>query len=101
MRGTTQRISEKTLFHVGLIILNTVDIQGYLLSYSLWSVAVLGAVAVNTTERHTICNTINPWVCMRRRQAVRLQERLMDIWASLREIEDMPLQRLQLLIEPS
>lgn len=101
MRGTTQRISEKTLFHVGLIILNTVDIQGYLLSYSLWSVAVLGAVAVNTTERHIICNTINPWVCMRRRQAVLLQERLMDIWASLREIEDMLLQRLQLLMEPS
>lgn len=103
VRRTTQLTSEiKTLFHEGLIILETVDIQNYLLSYSLWPVAVLGAVAVSASEQHAINNKISPWARMRRGQAVRLQERLMNIWASPREPEDMLLlQQLQLLMEPS
>jgi hypothetical protein len=76
------------------------DSRRLVLSYSLWPVAVLGAVAVNTTEQHTVRNKIT-CVHMRRGQGVRLQERLIDIWVSLREIEDMVLQRLQLLMEPS
>lgn len=53
------------------------------------------------SEQRTISNNISPWVRMGRGQAVRLQERLMDIWASLRETEDIPLQQLQLLMRPS
>ncbi|CAG8899764.1 unnamed protein product [Penicillium egyptiacum] len=102
-RGTTQRASEiKALFHEGLILLEKIDIQNYFLSYALWPVAVLGAVAVSASEQHTINNKISPWARMRRGQAVRLQEQLMNIWASPREPEDiLLLQQLQLLMEPS
>ena len=57
----THRTTEiKALFHEGLITLETVDIQKYLLGYSLWPVAVLGAVAVSASEQHTIKSKIVP-----------------------------------------
>ncbi|KAJ5951312.1 uncharacterized protein N7479_009725 [Penicillium vulpinum] len=102
IRSTTQIISEiEALFYEGLIILKTIDVEKYLLSYSLWPVAVLGAAAIGEFERYTINNRISPLVRMRRGQAVRLQERLMNVWASPRGNGDMILQQLQLLMEPS
>ncbi|KAJ9483523.1 hypothetical protein VN97_g9879 [Penicillium thymicola] len=103
MQNAAQRTSDiKVLFHEGLVILETVDLQNYLLSYSLWPVAVLGAVAVSESKQHTIINKIDPWARLRRGQAVRLQERLMSIWASPRETTDiLVLQQLQLLMECS
>ncbi|BCS23598.1 uncharacterized protein APUU_40042A [Aspergillus puulaauensis] len=103
IKNATQRASDiKVLLHEGLVILETVDIQNYLLGYSLWPVVVLGAVAVRESEQHTINNKIDPWARLRRGQAVRLQERLMRIWVSPREATDMRvLQQLQLLMECS
>lgn len=101
IKDATQRTSEiKAIFDEGLVILEKVDLQLYLLSYSLWPVAVLGAVAVSEAEQDTINNKIDPWARLRRGQAVRLQVRLMNIWASPRETKDMlVLRQLQLLME--
>lgn len=103
MKNATQRTSDiKALLHEGLVILETVDLQNYLLGYSLWPVAVLGAAAVRESEQHTINNKIDPWARLRRGQAVRLQEQLTRIWASPRETTDtLVLQQLQLLMECS
>lgn len=101
MKNATQRTSQiKALFDEGLVILEKVDLQQYLLSYSLWPMAVLGAVAVSEAEQDTINSKIDPWARLRRGQAVRLQDRLMNIWASPRETKDMlVLRQLQLLME--
>ncbi|KZN87939.1 hypothetical protein EN45_065020 [Penicillium chrysogenum] len=103
MRTTSERISEiNSLLREGLNILEPIDIPNCLLSYALWPVAVLGAVAVNAHEQHIINSKVTPSARLRRGQAVRLQERLMNVWASPREPEDiLPLQQLQLLMEPS
>lgn len=99
-QNVIQRTSDiEVLFREGLALLETVDLQNYLLTYSLWPVAVLGAIAVAESEQHTIISKIDAWARLRRGQAVRLQERLMDIWTSARKTTDIPvLKRLQLLM---
>ncbi|CAG8089353.1 unnamed protein product [Penicillium salamii] len=102
-KNSTHRTSAiQALFDEGLSILKMVDLQKYLLGYSLWPVTVLGAAAVSKLEQDIINSKIEPWARLRRGQAVRVQERLMNIWALPRKNNDLLLlHQLQLLMEPS
>lgn len=86
----------------GLDFLRAFDVQQHLLSYELWPMAVLGAIATDQEEQHMIERKISPWTGTRRGQAVRLQERLRHIWAFRPEAgETMPLRQLQMLLDAS
>lgn len=100
-RTVIQRINEiRALFHKGMSTLSILDFQKYLLSYSLWPVAIIGATALSEDEQCVIDKIIDPWVRRRRGQAVRLRGRLKTIWATPKgNQEALLLQRLHLLME--
>ena len=76
------------------------DVQKYLLSYSLWPVAILGATALSEDEQCMIDEIIDPWARRERGQAVRLRGRLETIWATKESNEEtLLLQRLHMLME--
>jgi hypothetical protein len=80
--------------------LKTLDVQKYLLSYSLWPVAILGATALSEDEQCVIDKIIDPWARRGRGQAVRLRGRLKTIWATPKDSQVALLpQRLHLLME--
>jgi hypothetical protein len=101
LRTAMQRTAEmRVLFQKGLATLEIVDAQKYLIGYSLWPVAVLGAIALGESEQRTIDNTIDPWARRGRGQAVRLRDRLKTIWTTLEEgdQETFLLRRLHLMM---
>lgn len=100
-RTVTQRTIEMSaLCQQGMSILKTLDVQRYLIGYSLWPVTVLGAIAVTENEQRLIENMIDPWARKGRGQAVRLRGRLRTIWATLQGDQDtFLLRRLQMLME--
>lgn len=101
VRTVIQRTVEmRALCQEGMSTLKNVDVQRYLLGYSLWPVAVLGATAVGEDEQRLIDNIIDPWVRSGRGQAVRLRGRLRTIWATPESHQDtFLLERLHLLME--
>jgi hypothetical protein len=101
LRTAMQRTAEmRVLFQKGLATLEIVDAQKYLIGYSLWPVAVLGAIALGESEQRTIDNTIDPWARRGRGQAVRIRDRLKTIWTTLEEgdQETFLLRRLHLMM---
>jgi hypothetical protein len=95
-----QNAEMRALFQKGMTTLETLDVQKYLLSYTLWPVAILGATALGKDERYMIENIIGPWVQRGRGQAVRLRRRLKIIWATTEGNQDnLLLRRLHLLME--
>lgn len=102
-RTVTQRTTEmKALLQKGLSTLEALDVQKYLIGYSLWPMAVLGAIALGKDEQHMIERIIEPWARGGRGQAVRLRGRLETIWATPEDDpETLLLRRLNLLMEMS
>lgn len=102
-RPVEQRIAAiDACFREGLNLLSALDVQQHLLSYELWPLAVLGAIATDEEEQRIIESKVSPWTRTRRGQAVRLQERLKHIWASqVEDSEATPLRRLQILLDAS
>ncbi|GLI77290.1 hypothetical protein PoHVEF18_005578 [Penicillium ochrochloron] len=100
-RTVIQRTTEiRALFQKGMSTLETLDVQKYLLSYSLWPVAILGATALSEDEQCVIDKIIDPWARRGRGQAVRLRGRLKTIWATPKDNQEALLpQRLHLLME--
>ena len=100
-RTATQRTIEmSSLCQQGMSILKTLDVQRYLIGYSLWPVTILGAIAVTEHEQRLIENTIDPWARKGRGQAVRLRGRLRTIWATPQgDEETLLLRRLHMLME--
>lgn len=100
-RTVIQRTVEmRSLFQKGMSTLEALDVQKYLLSYSLWPVAILGATALSEDEQCMIDQIIDPWARRGRGQAVRLRGRLRTIWATPKgNKEALLLRRLHLLID--
>lgn len=100
MQAVTQRAAAmRVLFKKGIATLSIVDAQKYLIGYSLWPVAVLGAIALDEDEQRIIDNAIDPWARRGRGQAVRLRDRLKAIWTTEEhDQENLLLRRLYLLM---
>lgn len=100
-RTVTQRTIEMSaLCQQGMSTLKTLDVQRYLIGYSLWPVTVLGAIAVTEHEQRLIENMIDPWARKGHGQAVRLRGRLRTIWATPEGDQNtISLRRLHLLME--
>jgi hypothetical protein len=103
MRTVIQRTTEmRALLQKGLSTLETLDVQRYLIGYSIWPMAVLGAIALGEDEQRMIDGIIDPWARGGRGQAVRLRGRLKTIWATPEDNhETYLLRRLHLLMEMS
>ncbi|OOQ84504.1 hypothetical protein PEBR_29788 [Penicillium brasilianum] len=97
IRRTTEM---RALLQKGLSTLETLDVQKYLIGYSLWPMAVLGAIALGEDEQRIIDGIIDPWARGGRGQALRLRGRLKTIWATPEDNQEtLLLRRLHLLME--
>lgn len=89
----------QALLHEGLLILNSLDMQRFLLGYLLWPLAVLG-VAASSDYREVVREKISLLVQTRHGEALRAQKRLEIIWASKEgEKETTTQRRLQMLVD--
>lgn len=89
----------QALLHEGLLILNTLDVQKFLLGYLLWPLTVFGAIATSD-DRKVVKEKISLLVQTRHGQALRAQKRLEIIWASKEgDKETMAQRRLQMLVD--
>ncbi|OGM50925.1 hypothetical protein ABOM_000715 [Aspergillus bombycis] len=84
----------------GFFILDFLDVNQYLLGFSLWPVAVLGAIATTVSERQIVKSKMASLARRQHGQAMRLQGRLKEIWTTP-EAEKLTLSvdRLHMLVK--
>ncbi|KAF7627730.1 hypothetical protein COH20_008886 [Aspergillus flavus] len=76
----TEQISH--LSPAGFSILDSLNVNQYLLGFSLWPVAVLGSIATTANEQYIAESKISSLAHRQHGQAMRLRNRLKAIWAT-------------------
>ncbi|KAE8382659.1 hypothetical protein BDV26DRAFT_288223 [Aspergillus bertholletiae] len=66
----------------GFSTLDSLDINQYLLGFSLWPVAVLGSIATTASEQCIVERKITSLALRQHGLAIRLQDQLREIWAT-------------------
>ncbi|KAE8416017.1 hypothetical protein BDV36DRAFT_284890 [Aspergillus pseudocaelatus] len=66
----------------GFSILDSLNVNQYLLGFSLWPVAVLGSIATTANEQYIVQSKITSLARRQHGQATRLLDRLKTIWTT-------------------
>ena len=84
----------------GFSILGSLNVNQYLLGFSLWPVAVLGSIATTVNEQYIVQSKITSLARRQHGQATRLWDRLKTIWATPEaENSKLLVHRLHMLVK--
>ncbi|KAE8136432.1 hypothetical protein BDV38DRAFT_272031 [Aspergillus pseudotamarii] len=84
----------------GFSILDSLNVNQYLLGFSLWPVAVLGSIATTANEQDIVQGKITSLARRQHGQTTRLRDRLKTIWATPEaENSELLVHRLHMLVK--